>query len=40
MNARVIDMSGKRFSGITAIRIAGKSTSGDLNWEKYSLSNH
>jgi len=32
MNAKVIDMTGKRFASITAVRIAGKSASGDMNW--------
>lgn len=32
MNARVIDMTGKRFSSLVAIRICGKSASGDLKW--------
>lgn len=32
MNARVIDMTGKKYGSITALSIAGKSVSGDLKW--------
>ncbi|MFZ2306796.1 MAG: hypothetical protein WAW73_20170 [Rhodoferax sp.] len=32
MNARVIDMTGKRYSSLVALRMVGKATSGDLKW--------
>ena len=32
MNARVVDMTGKRYSSLVAIQICGKSASGDLKW--------
>jgi len=32
MKTRVIDMTGKRFTSITGVRVAGKSSSGDLKW--------
>ena len=32
MNAKVVDMTGEKFTSITALSIAGKSSSGDLKW--------
>lgn len=32
MNARVIDMAGKQYADITAVRACGKASSGDLKW--------
>lgn len=33
MNAKVIDMAGKRYSSIVAMHVVGRSTSGDLKWQ-------
>lgn len=32
MNARTIDMKGKRYSSLTAMRASGKAASGDIKW--------
>lgn len=32
MNAKVIDMTGNRYAGLTAVRSCGKTSSGDLKW--------